>query len=185
MRLACFRPILMSLLLLLPAAAAGCSPVWGALNRTSLRADVGEVLTRGLEDPPKIECRMIGTTRSGYCTFEQDSASALALAEELGLESGYVDLNDPASVPPAAVEGMVGCLSAEVLGSVDGLPAYWIGGRPEALKLQNGGQFEYLMLAMDPDTGQACVQDSYAYGQTAGCRHAGWGNPGARGWLGA
>ena len=164
MRRASFRRILMSLLLLLPAAAAGCGPVWSALNRTSLQADVGEVLSRGFEDPPKIECRMIGTTRSGYCTFAQDGASALALAEELGLESRYADLNDPASIPPPAVEGMVGCLSPEVLGSVDGLPAYWIGERPEVLRLQNGSQFEYLMLILGPDTGQVCIQVSYAYG---------------------
>ncbi|MCX6072186.1 MAG: hypothetical protein NTU91_15250 [Chloroflexi bacterium] len=164
MRLPGFPLVLKLLILLLSAAVAGCSPVWSAISRPSLEADVGEVLARGLQDPPGMECRMIGTTRSGYCTLELDGAGALAVAEGLSLESGNVDLQDPAGIPPAAAEGIVGYFSPEVMGSLDGLPAYWIGGRPDSLRLQNGGQFEYMVLILGPDTRQACVQVSYAYG---------------------
>jgi hypothetical protein len=107
---------------------------------------------------------MIGTTRSGYCVLELDEAGGLAAARALGLEPGKVDLNDPATVPPAVAEGMAGCLSPEVLGLVDGLRVYWIGGRPDSLQLQSGSRLEYLPLILHPDAGQGCVQVSYAYG---------------------
>jgi hypothetical protein len=154
-----------ALLVLLLPAVAGCSSVWNALNRGSLEADVPEVLARALRDPPQIKCQMIGTTRSGYCTFHQEDAAALAVARAVGLQSGVVDPDGPDEIVlPFALGGMVGCLSSEVLGPVEGQPVYWIAGRPETLSLQSGRQFEYLLLILHPDAGQACVQVSYAYG---------------------
>lgn len=164
MRVGLERAVRQMVLLLLLPAITGCSPVWGGLNRTPLETDVREVLTKASQDPPELECKMIGTTRSGFCTLEQDDDGALAWAQGLGLDPRLVDLDSPETVPPVAAEGKVGCLSPEVLEHVDGLPAYWIGGRPDVLALQSGGQFEYLLLVVDPDTGQACMQVSYAYG---------------------
>jgi hypothetical protein len=111
-----------------------------------------------------MECRMIGTTRSGYCAFEAGEAGVHAVATELGLASGSVQPHDLSAIPPVAAEGAVGCFSPEMMERADSLPVYWIGGRPDSLRLQSGGQFEYLVLILDPDTGQACVQVSYAYG---------------------
>ncbi len=159
-----FRFVWLLLMPLLPLVVTGCSSAWTAFGRASLEADVAEVVSRGLAGSPEMECQMVGTTRSGFCTFEAGGAGALAVATELGLNSGSVEPDDLSAIPPVAAEGAVGCFSPEMMERADGLPAYWIGGRPESLRLQSGGQFEYLVLLLDPDTGQACVQVSYAYG---------------------
>jgi hypothetical protein len=51
-----------------------------------------------------------------------------------------------------------------VFGEVRGLPAYWVAGRPEQLKISGGGQFEYMLLIFNASTGRSCIQVSYAYG---------------------
>ena len=150
--------------LLVAAAVAGCSALWSVANRRGLEADLREVLGAYLDVQPEMDCAMVGTTRTGYCLFDAQAESVRDLAEEMGMEARAVDLHDPGSLPPLQVEGRVGCLSAEVFGQVQGLPAYWLGGRPDALALQSGGRFEYLLLVFDPAAGRACALASYAYG---------------------
>jgi hypothetical protein len=151
-------------LAILPVLLVSCASIWNLGNRSSLEADVLEVLRPASKDGLSLECRMIGTTRSAYCLGEISDDEAAAWAQALALESFRINLEDAASTPPLGAEGPVGCLSAEVFPGVDGLPAFWIGGRPLQLALGSGGQFEYLLLIVNAATGQGCVQVSYAYG---------------------
>jgi hypothetical protein len=152
--------------LLLSACAiltASCSGLWNAVNRSALEADVAHVLSI---DPSQIpmECTMIGGTRSGTCVLPADETQVAAWAERLGLSARTVSLQDVETAPPLASEGPVGCLDAPGGEGIEGLPAYWIAGRPAALALEGGGQFEYLLLIHDPAAARACVQASYASG---------------------
>ena len=151
-------------LAILPVLLVSCASIWNLGNRSSLEADVLDVLRPASKDGLSLECRMIGTTRSGYCLGEISDDEAAAWAQGLALESFRVNLEDAASTPALGVEGPVGCLSVEVFPGVDGLPALWVGGRPPQLALGSGGQFEYLLLIVNAATGQGCVQASYAYG---------------------
>jgi len=151
-------------LALVPLLLVSCAFIWNLGNRNSLEADVLEVLHPAPDEGSFLECRMIGTTRSGYCVGEISQADVQALTLAIGLESSTLDLADLDGVPPLAYEGLVGCLDPQTLAVVDGLPAYWIAGRPPQLALKSGGQFEYLLLIVNEATGQGCVQVSYAYG---------------------
>jgi hypothetical protein len=139
-----------------------CGGLWNLANRSALAADVAEVMDEA--DDPDLQCAMIGVTRAGYCLLPASEGAVSGWATSLGLASGTASLDRPETVPPLAAEGAVGCLDAQVFVEVDGLPAYWLGGRPSQLSLSNGGQFEYMLLLYDPETGRACVQVSYAYG---------------------
>ena len=149
---------------ILPVLLVSCASMWNLGNRSSLEADVLDVLRPASMDRLSLECRMIGTTRSGYCVGEISLEDAEALALALGLESSQVDLENLDRAPPLAAEGLVECVDPEAFPGVDGLPAYWIAGRPPQLGLVSGGQFEYLLVIVNAATGQGCVQVSYAYG---------------------
>ena len=140
-----------------------CGRAWDAVNRDALRDDVAHVLS---VDPAKssMRCGMVDATRSGYCLLPADASQVSAWSRDLGLDARTASQEDVGSVPPLASEGPVGCLDPGIYGPIDGLPAYWIGGRPNALGLSGGGQFEYLLLLFDEAASQACVQVSYAYG---------------------
>ena len=107
---------------------------------------------------------MIGSTRSGYCRGEIAEDQAQGIAARLGLHASSVDLQDATSVPPLAYEGEVGCLAEDVLPGVNGLPVWWIDGRPPGLALASGAQFEYLLVVLDTASGAGCIQVSYSYG---------------------
>jgi len=111
-----------------------------------------------------MKCAMIGGTRSGYCVLPADATQVVSWADTLGLSARAVSLQDVATLPPLASEVPVGCLDESTLEGIEGLPAYWITGRPAALKLEGGGQFEYLLLIHDPAAASVCLQASYAYG---------------------
>jgi hypothetical protein len=107
---------------------------------------------------------MIGSTRSGFCLGAMQLDQAEAVAQALELTATQVNLDAPATDLPMASEGLQGCLDPEVFPAVNGLPAWWISGRPAQLSLETGGQFEYLLIVLNATTGQGCVQVSYAYG---------------------
>lgn len=160
LRRAMCAPVLTLALLLL----SSCSSLWNLGNRTALQADVQALLQADSLDRLSLDCRMIGSTRSAYCLGEIQTEQAQAAAQALGLTATQVDLDGPATGLPMASEGLQGCLDPEVYPEVDGLPAWWINGRPDQLALESGGQFEYLLLVVNPASGQGCVQVSYAYG---------------------
>jgi hypothetical protein len=137
--------------------------MWNAANRSALEADLAQILALDPSQPP-MQCAMIGGTRSGYCVLPVEEMQVVAWADGLGLSARPMALEEAQSVPPLGAEGPVGCLDPSALNGEDVLPTYWIAGRPAALQLEGGGQFEYLLLIHDPASGKACVQVSYAYG---------------------
>jgi len=142
---------------------ASCGGLWNAANRSSLQTDVAQVLSVAPAEQ-SMRCAMVDRTRTGYCVLPADEAQVRAWSGTLGLSPRTASLTDVDSVPPLASEGPVGCLDEGNFGQIEGRPTYWIGARPEALALENGGQFEYMLLIFDPAAAQACVQVSYAYG---------------------
>lgn len=141
-----------------------CSSLWNLTNRNSLIANVTEVLAATGEDQLELTCQMVDTTRTGYCIFDAHKELIEQIATRLGLDYRTASLEEPDTLPPLGSEGMMGCLSAGVFDNIEGLPAYWVGGRPITLSLSDGGQFEYLLLLYNSLTEQSCVQVSYAYG---------------------
>jgi hypothetical protein len=111
-----------------------------------------------------MQCAMIDGTRSGYCVLPADGLKVDDWASLVRLNRRPVAMTDVETVPPLASEGPVGCLDTGTFPMVDGMTAYYLGGRPESLALIGGGQFEYMLLIFDPATARACIQVSYAYG---------------------
>jgi len=141
-----------------------CNFLWNSANRVPLESDVKEVLDPATTTQLDLKCSMIDSTRSGYCLFLSNQAQIQEIAARLDLDYRVASLENNVTIPPVVSEGEVGCLAEDVFGQVDGLSAYYIGGRPDQLSLTSGGQFEYLLLLFNPGTGQACTQVSYAYG---------------------
>lgn len=141
-----------------------CNFLWNSANRVPLESDVKEVLAPATTARLDLKCALIETTRSGYCLFEANEKQIEGIAAGLDLEYRLASFENKETIPPVVSEGKLGCLDENVFSQVDGLPAYYIGGRPDQLSLTSGGQFEYLLLLFNPETGQACTQVSYAYG---------------------
>ena len=153
-----------SILILLPLIVASCSSLWNWGNRGALIGGMVEVLAPIQVVADDLECEMIDSTRSGYCLLTTTPEMVMTIATSLALDYRVANPDDPHSLPPIAGEGKTGCMSSEVFGKIRGLPAYWIAGRPEQLRISGGGQFEYMLLLFNPVAGQSCIQVSYAYG---------------------
>ena len=141
-----------------------CNFLWNSANRVPLKSDVNEVLDPANTTDLDLTCALIDTTRSGYCLFKADEGQIEEIAARLELDYRVVSYEENSTIPPLVSEGKVGCLDEIVFGMADGLLAYYLAGRPGQLSLAGGGQFEYLLLLFNPETGQACTQVSYAYG---------------------
>lgn len=141
-----------------------CNFLWNSANRVPLESDVKEVLDPATTAQLDLKCSMIDSTRSGYCLFSSNQTQIEEIVARLDLDYRVASFENNETIPPVVSDGKVGCLDENVFGQVDGLPAYYIGGRPDQLSLASGGQFEYLLLLSNPETGQACTQVSYAYG---------------------
>ena len=71
-------------LALVPLLLVSCAFIWNLGNRNSLEADVLEVLHPAPDEGLFLECRMIGTTRSGYCVGEISLDDAKTAATAIG-----------------------------------------------------------------------------------------------------
>lgn len=125
---------------------------------------MAELLEPASAGGPSLTCHMIGQTRTGVCSGEISTEQAARLAASLELTPSPGDPLDPATVPIPAGDRDGGCLGPVAWPGLAGLRAWWAGGRPASLALSSGGQFEYLLLVIDPSTGAGCIQVSYAYG---------------------
>lgn len=144
--------------------SGSCAAIWDAANRGALESDVAELLGPAPAGGPSLTCHMIGDTRSGYCSGEISAEQAAGIAASLDLSPSSIDRKDPMTVPLPADEAELGCLSPKAWPQSAELKAWWASGRPASLELASGGQFEYLLLVIDPSTGAGCIQVSYAYG---------------------
>ena len=153
-----------SAIILLAVITTACSSLWNWGNRGALISGMVEVLAPIQVVAKDLECQMIGSTRSGYCLLDTTPQMVMTIATTLQLNYRIANPADPLTLPPIVDEGKTGCLSPDVFGEVRGLPAYWVAGRPEQLKISGGGQFEYMLLIFNASTGRSCIQVSYAYG---------------------
>jgi hypothetical protein len=152
------------LLAVISSPAGACAPFWNSGNRTTLTADVREILDRGEVDPDRLECNMLGTTRSGLCLFDTTETEIQELTAGLGLGQWQLTGQTEAANGSLAAEAGKGCLTSEFFGGRTDLLQFGIAGRPDELELSDGGQFEYFILLFDPNTGEACIQVAYSYG---------------------
>jgi hypothetical protein len=141
-----------------------CNFLWNSANRVPLESDVKEVVDPEATAQLDLNCSMIDSSRSGYCLFSSNQAQIEEIAAGLDLDYRLAFFENNETILPVVSEGRVGCLDENVFSQVDGLSTYYIGGRPVQLSLTSGGQFEYLLLLFNPETGQACTQVSYSYG---------------------
>lgn len=118
---------------------AGCEATWDAGNRGGLARAVAAVT--GLPEG-QLDCRMIGTTRSGYCVVPLSPDQAAALVARLGLRD--------ADWAPAEGCRAAGFENARARGL-----------RDRATALRPGG-LEDLLLFVGPQA--ACLQATHAYG---------------------
>jgi hypothetical protein len=157
------RRIFLSLALLLGVMLCGLGVyvLLDALGPGALRSDVAEVIQIPDRARPQLTCLTPSRTRMGYCLTALDQPTITQIVGRLGLSQILPADGAPLDLPTVEPGG---CQSSAVFGDGTGLRAYWVAGRPDQLALRNGGQFEYLLLLTRPETGQACIQVSYAYG---------------------
>ncbi len=138
----------------------GCEPLWNAANRSGLESDVRQLLETAAVVPQHLECRMVGSTRDASCSLRLSSSETASVIHTLALERIHPSPESPSPLARLIARAGPSCVS----GSSASLEAFGIAGRPGSLRLPGGSAFEYLLLTVNPSTGQACVQVSYSYG---------------------
>lgn len=133
-------------------ALVGCASLWSRGNRALLRSDLQALLGHEVE---LRDCEMLGTTRTGYCRFEAVGMDLPGIRSNLGLVE--VDLGAPDQEAET-------WLNERACPSLKEFRVYRSERRANQLKLANGTAFEYMLLFIPDNGGEACVQVSYAYG---------------------
>jgi hypothetical protein len=139
----------------------GCSSLWNRANVGALSSDVASLFEQFKLDVSLKDCSMIGSTRSGYCRFQDSNGDTASLIQAfhlvpVALENATISFID--------AEFEAGCGSYPWILDGSGGELFLISGRPQSLSLANGTRFEYLLLVFEESSGEACVQVSYAYG---------------------
>ena len=139
----------------------GCEPLWNAANRAGLESDVRDLLKKAKVVPQRLDCRMVGSTRDASCSLRLSQAEAAAVIQALAL--GRINSSSGALSSPAHPSAVAG--PSCVVGASAPLAAFGsTDRRPNALRLDGGSAFEYLLLTYKQSTGQACLQLSHSYG---------------------
>ncbi len=139
----------------------GCESSWNRANVSALQTDLETLLsTQGIEISLQT-CSMVGTTRTGYCRFTEESHMAEDIIQAFDLSMVPLE-NATIAFIDEELEAGCGSIPSILEGSEGRL--YLISGRPQQLRLPNGSAFEYMLLLYNASIGQACVQVSYAYG---------------------
>ncbi len=133
-----------------------CERAWDLANRDSLRRDLTALCAaHGVKVEP-CGCHMVGQTRDGVCHVRLDMGQIEWLATRIGLVR--VD-----TLP----EGPRAELAARVAARCGGEGTRWTYaafGRPASLRLPSGRAFEYLVVTVWAETGEACLSVGYAFG---------------------
>ena len=138
-----------------------CSSLWNRANVGALQSDLESLFEEMDLEVSLQECNMVGSTRTGYCRFQdKDGISD-------GMIRGF-------NLIPVALENVtIAFIDAEFEAGCGSFPwildgssgeFHLISGRPQSLNLANGTSFEYLLLVFEDSSGEACIQVSYAYG---------------------
>lgn len=140
---------------------AGCDSAWNRANVGALEADLETLLSvQGIEIAFR-NCNMVGTTRTGYCMFTDESDAVRDIIRAFDLQMVPLE-NATIAFVDEELEAGCGAIPSVLEGS-DGV-LHLISGRPQQLRLANGSSFEYMLLLYNAGIGQACIQVSYAYG---------------------
>ena len=147
-------------LLLLCVLIAGCGLVWQSVQGAALDSDLSQVLEANGLERRELQCRMVDSTRTGFCVMDAAEEDVALLINRLSLvlrEPG----GDYGNVPSWEIEQ--GCGSVEGFTAESSAQIYESARRPETLCLANGTAFEYLLVSFRQGLGTMCIQVSYAY----------------------
>ena len=145
---------------LLCVLIAGCGLVWQSIQGSALDRDLTQVLEANGLERRELQCRMVASSRTGFCVMNATEEDTDQLISSLALvlrEAG----DDHGNVPSWELEQ--GCGSVEGFSGDPSVQVYESARRPEALRLANGTAFEYLLVSFRQDLGTMCIQVSYAY----------------------
>lgn len=142
---------------------ASCASMWNRVNRLPFQTDIQRVLAPSGVPVVLSDCQMEGTTRTGSCELEVSPKQLEAISSSLNLGEAQRWGTGESSQAAGLLQGSP-CLDRRSVSSGGEVLAYLITGRPTQLRLADGGQFEYLLIAVDPAGGHACIEASYAYG---------------------
>ena len=93
-------------LLLLSFVVSGCSSLWNRANAGPLQSDLVTLFSHHGIQVSLQDCRMIGTTRSGFCRFKDEPEAVEALITEFKLAPLMLE---NATVPFIDAELEAGC----------------------------------------------------------------------------
>jgi len=145
---------------LLCVLIAGCGLVWQSVQGAALDSELTQVLEANGLERRELQCRMVASSRTGFCVLDAAEEDAAQLINRLSLtlrKSG----DDDGNVPSWELEN--GCGSVEGFTAEASARVYESARRPETLRLANGTTFEYLHVSFSQDLGTMCIQVSYAY----------------------
>lgn len=139
-------------LALFALALAGCTSLIAGID---LRGDLDALFQAGGLSGAQLSCQMSARSRDGRCTLPLAPADADALAAALQLT--------PAGDTPFMLI-TDNCAQLADFGPDTPATVRGVSGRPAALRLSSGTQFEGLVLYTRADLGTACIEAAYAYG---------------------
>ena len=152
------------LLIALVLMNTGCGLIYSRSTSVALERDLSLLYGEpGLTDTAP-GCAVIDSTRTGFCIYETSEAEVAQLVDRLGLHSIVLDENGVGSAVAPEAEVSSGCLSQSGYENPRRLVVYESERRADALRLEDGTAFEYLMVMFEPVRGGMCIQASYAYG---------------------
>lgn len=152
------------LALLCAAPFTACDVVWNAANRSSLRADVAELLAKGGLPERALVCNMIGTTRGGTCSFSGSAEEVAAVTKSLALWEVRFGDGEGGVVDPSAAALRHACPQSRRVGKSSSVKAFGLGSRPPELRLKSGSAFEFILFYWDSGNSDVCVEVAYSYG---------------------
>ncbi len=142
---------------------ASCASIWNRVNRVPFQEDIKRVLTPSGVPVVLSDCQMEATTRTGSCELEISPKQLDAIRAYLNMGDDQQWGAGESFQAPDFLQGSP-CLDRHLAGTGGEVLTYIITGRPAQLRLAGDGQFEYLLIAVDPAGGNACIEASYAYG---------------------
>jgi hypothetical protein len=152
------------LLMALMLVSSGCGLIYSRSTSVALERDLSLLYGEpGFTDSAP-GCTVIDSTRTGFCLYETSEAEVATLVDRLGLHSVVIDENGAGSSVVPEAEASSGCLSQSGYENPRRLVIYESERRADAIQLENGTAFEYLMVMFEPVRGGMCIQASYAYG---------------------
>lgn len=137
----------------------GCRQVWD--RASGLEPAVRDLLARAVASDTPLDCRMIGTSRTGACEAFIQGDTVERLIEQLKLTQVFPDQPEDYEYQRWSDGGTDSCAAKY---SGPDMKIYKSKRRTPELRLEDGAAFEYFLLFYNPGAKAACIQVSFAYG---------------------